>query len=76
MHVADHQLTTKCATDAAMEVSFQVLPDIQDEHGDVTRDEHLETGIPGTRDRGHAHGGAGMLMVTRRALQMTPGWSC
>ena len=54
----------------------EVLPDIQDEHGDVTRDEHLETGIPGTRDRGHAHGGAGMLMVTRRALQMTPGWSC
>jgi hypothetical protein len=25
-----------------------LLPDIQDEHGDVTRDEHLETGIPGT----------------------------
>jgi hypothetical protein len=25
-----------------------VLPDIQDEHGDVTGDEHLETGIPGT----------------------------
>jgi len=39
------------------------LPDIQDEHGGVTHDEHLETGIPGARECGDARGVAGMLTL-------------
>ena len=43
--------------------------DIRDEHGDVTRHEHLETGIPGPRKGGDVHGVAGMLtLATVRAV--------
>ena len=46
--VIDDDLGVSAATADSRKGFARLLPDIQDEHGDVTRDEHLEMGIPGS----------------------------
>jgi hypothetical protein len=53
---------TRSAAEAASIASY-LLPDIQDEHGGVTHDEHVGTGISGARECGDARGGAGVLTL-------------
>jgi len=51
------------------------LPDTQDERGGVSQHEHLETGIPGARERGDARGVAGMLTLAAMSGVDDAGWS-